>query len=97
MQVPPDSIELHNAVQRAYYAKRKSRMDPRRSRYLERHIDELWRFADLAPGQRVLEVGPGQGRYSLSLADRGLKLEVLELVPEMLELIESARDGREIV
>jgi SAM-dependent methyltransferase len=97
MHVPPDSIELHNAVQRAYYAKGKSRMDPRRSPYLERHIDELWRFADLAPGQRVLEVGPGQGRYSLSLADRGLKLEVLELVPEMLELIESARDGREIV
>jgi SAM-dependent methyltransferase len=90
------SIDAHNAVQRAYYARGKARMEPRRSRYLERHIDELWRFAGLAPGQRVLEVGPGQGRYSLQLADRGLELEVLELVPEMLELLDRARGGRRI-
>jgi SAM-dependent methyltransferase len=96
MTASQDSIKAHNAVQSAYYARGKARMNPRRTRYLERHIDELWRFADLAPGQRVLEVGPGQGRYSLSLADRGLNLEVLELVPEMLTLLDEARGGRQI-
>jgi SAM-dependent methyltransferase len=92
----PESIEAHNAVQSAYYARGKARMSPRRSRYVDRQIDELWRFADLAPGQRVLEVGPGQGRYTLALADRGLDLEVLELVPEMLALLDQGRGGREI-
>jgi SAM-dependent methyltransferase len=92
----PESIEAHNAVQTAYYARGKARMDPRHTRYLERHVDDLWRFAELAPGQRVLEVGPGQGRYTLRLADRGLDLEVLELVPEMLALLDQARRDREI-
>ena len=90
-------IERHNAVQSDYYAHGKARMAPRRSPYLQRHIEELSRFARLAPGERVLEVGPGQGRYSLELADRGFDLEVLELVPAMLELLDRAKGDREIV
>jgi SAM-dependent methyltransferase len=72
-------------------------MAPKRSPYLQRHIDELCRFAGLVRGERVLEVGPGQGRYSLGLADRGFDLEVLELVPTMLELLDRAKGDREIV
>jgi SAM-dependent methyltransferase len=89
-------IESHNATQNAYYARGKQRMAPRLSPYIERHIGELCRFAHLEPGQRVLEVGPGQGRYTLPLADRGLDLEVLELVPNMLELLAESKGDREI-
>src|SRR5262245_34020257 len=96
MGTASESIEAHNAVQAAYYARGKSRMDPRRTWYVERQVDELWRFADLASGQRVLEVGPGQGRYTLPLSDRGLNLEVLELVPELLALLDRSRSDRRI-
>jgi SAM-dependent methyltransferase len=89
-------IEGHNAMQSAYYARGKERMAPKRSPYIERHVDELCRFAELVDGQRVLEVGPGQGRYSLPLADRGFDLEVLELVPAMLELLDQAKGERRI-
>jgi SAM-dependent methyltransferase len=71
-------------------------MDVRPSPYLERHVEELCLFAELEPGQRVLEVGPGQGRYTIPLADRGFDLEVLELVPTMLEHLDRARDARRI-
>jgi SAM-dependent methyltransferase len=90
-------VTRHNATQTAYYAAGKPRMAPRRSPYLERHVDELCRFAGLVPGQRVLEVGPGQGRYTLPLADRGIDLEVLELVPTMLDLLDRAKGDRKIV
>jgi SAM-dependent methyltransferase len=89
-------IADHNALQSAYHSRGKELMRPMRSRYLERHTEELWRFAELEAGQRVLEVGPGQGRYTLALADRGLDLEVIELVPAMLELLDRARGERKI-
>jgi SAM-dependent methyltransferase len=90
-------IARHNSVQSAYYSRGKRRMAPRSSPYLERHLEELCRFAQLTPGQRVLEVGPGQGRYTLPLADRGFDLEVLELVPTMLELLARSKGDRRIV
>jgi SAM-dependent methyltransferase len=96
---PEDDPQIgrHNEIQGTYYARGKARMAPRRSPYLQRHIEEICRFAELLPGDRVLEVGPGQGRYSLPLADRGLDLEVLELVPTMLELLDEEKGDRKIV
>ena len=92
----PDAIERHNAVQGAYYARGKARMEPRRTPYIQRHVEQLCRFTPLAAGDRVLEVGPGQGRYTFALADRGLELEVLELLPTLLTLLDEARGDREI-
>ena len=45
---------------------------------------------------RVLEVGPGQGRYTLPLADRGFRIEVIELAPAMLALLDASRGDRPI-
>lgn len=89
-------IERHNDAQRSYYSRGKLGMAPRRSRYLERHVDELVRFAGLKPGMRVLEVGPGQGRYTLPLADRGFRVEAIELAPAMLALLDASREERPI-
>ena len=92
----PPEMERHNDAQRSYYSRGKLGMAPRRSRYLERHVDELVRFAGLKPGMRVLEVGPGQGRYTLPLADRGFRVEVIELAPAMLALLDASRGERQI-
>jgi SAM-dependent methyltransferase len=58
-------------------------MWPRRSRYLERHIDEA--LARLGPRARVLEVGCGMGRYTLALHRRGVRVEGLDLSEALLE------------
>jgi SAM-dependent methyltransferase len=44
---------------------------------------------DPAPGQRVLEVGPGTGWYSLEVAPRldGGRLDIFDIQPEMLDLV----------
>jgi SAM-dependent methyltransferase len=93
---PGAEFESHNTAQRAYYSRPKPGMAPRPSRYLARHVDELAAFAGLEAGARVLEVGPGQGRYTLPLADRGLRVEALELAPAMVEALEAARGERDI-
>jgi ubiquinone/menaquinone biosynthesis C-methylase UbiE len=50
--------------------------------------DDLLRLLAPAPGERVLEVGPGTGYYTLDVASRlepGGHLDILDLQPAMLE------------
>ncbi len=76
----------HNARQRRYYdGAPKSRMLPADTPYIRRHVDELLRCGRIGAGDRVLEVGCGMGRYTLRLAQLGLRLEALDLSPILLE------------
>jgi len=76
----------HNEAQLEYFERTaKPRMIPRRSRYLERHVDELVRFARLSPDDAVLEVGAGMGRYTIPLLRRGYHVEALDLSATLLE------------
>ena len=76
----------HNEGQRRYFEERPlPRMVPMRSPYVVRQVEELVRFARLAPGERVLEIGAGMGRYTLLLAGNGLSLEGMDLSPVLLE------------
>jgi len=88
----------HNAGQLRYYADgRKPNMVPRRSRYLDRQVDELLAFAALRPPDRILEVGCGMGRYTLNLADRGLRVDALDLSAPLLERLRGfARPDQDI-
>ena len=49
--------------------------------------DELYEMliatADLRPGARLLEVGPGTGKATLPLAERGFQITALELGPRL--------------
>lgn len=85
----------HNEGQRRYFEERPlPRMVPVRSPYLLRQVDELIRFARLAPGHRVLEIGSGMGRYTLLLAEKGLSLEGMDLSPVLLERLRAYDGGQ---
>ena len=87
--------EEHNETQRRYYATAEKRgMQPTGSPYLNRHVDELVRFAGIEPGQRVLEVGCGIGRYTLLLAERGIRVEGIDLSQPLLDRLADFNAGR---
>ena len=41
----------------------------------------------LKPGMRVLEVGAGTGKYSLTLADEGYQVDAIELVERNVDIL----------
>ena len=73
-ELTPEARAAHNRTQLRYYEQEKPGMVPTGSPYLRRHADALVGFAGLAPGDRVLEVGCGMGRYTLLLAERGIDI-----------------------
>jgi SAM-dependent methyltransferase len=87
-------IESHNVAQRRYYEQPKPKMVPGETRYLERHVDELMTAAEIRPGERVLEVGCGMGRYTLLLAARGVRVEGIDISRTLLDRLEQFDAGR---
>ena len=49
-------------------------------RYIEKY---------LTPNSKILEIGAGMGRYSISLADMGYSVDAVELVPHNIEILKS--------
>jgi SAM-dependent methyltransferase len=91
----PIDYERHNAYQREYFeARSKPTMRPRDTPYVNRQVDELTAFAGLRPGPRIVDVGCGEGRYTLPLAARGHDVEGLDLAPTLLERLADADGGR---
>ncbi len=87
MRISPENVAAHNEYQRRYYARpRRSalHMRPGSSPYVTRHLDEVAAAAALLPGQHVLEVGCGMGRFSRELVARGLRVTGIDLSPELL-------------
>lgn len=81
----PD-VGQHNQRQRDYFEGTDQRtLKPTGSRYLRRHVDRMAQFARIGPGDRVLEVGCGLGRYTLLLAEMGVAVEGLDLSPSLLD------------
>jgi SAM-dependent methyltransferase len=90
----PTRFTQHNSVQTAYYdGTRKKTMVPAATPYVLRHLDEVTRFAAISPGERVLEVGCGMGRFTLLLARRGVRVEGLELSPWLLDRLREYNGG----
>jgi 2-polyprenyl-3-methyl-5-hydroxy-6-metoxy-1,4-benzoquinol methylase len=50
-------------------------------------MGQILRVADLAPGQRVLEYGPGDGQIALAFARIGFDVTVVDIDPKNLETI----------
>ena len=49
-------------------------------------IDEILRFGRLQPGARALEIGPGTGKATRLLEDRGLRVTGIEPGAELIEV-----------
>ncbi len=93
--LPDPTAREYNQNQRQYFEQTLKRtMIPMDTPYLRRHIDQVLRFAGYAPGERVLEVGCGMGRYTLILAARGVNVQGLDLSSVLLERLREFNAGR---
>ncbi|MFC1705536.1 class I SAM-dependent methyltransferase [Planctomycetota bacterium] len=89
------SYQEHNQQQRQYFeARLPQTMVPRDTPYLRRHVAEISRFAEIGPGDRVLEVGCGMGRYTLLFAEQGIRVEGLDLCSALLDQLRDSTAGR---
>jgi len=70
--------------------------DRERNRSASYEIDHLIMLADLQPGDKVLDSCCGQGRHSLILADRGMKVTGVDVTLPYLETARKKRDEREL-
>lgn len=94
-QLSLSDLDEHNLRQRRYYeGPAKPHMIPADSPYLRRHVDAMLRFAGISPHEQVLEVGCGMGRYTLILAQQGVRVEGLDLTPVLLDRLRTFDDGR---
>jgi SAM-dependent methyltransferase len=76
----------HNQEVIEYYDKKiKKTMTYTGNEYTIHHIDEFLKHTGIKPGERILDVGCGMGRYTIPLAERGIKVEGLDLSPFLLE------------
>lgn len=81
--------------QRAYYQSRRPvTMLPVATPYASRHFAEAARAVDLRPGESVLELGSGMGRFAVQFAERGHPLVALELSPDLAGVCAEALAGR---
>ena len=93
-RTPPD-IAAHNRAQIEYFEHAgKEAMRPTSTPYVERQVDALVRFAGLAPGDHILDVGCGMGRYTLPLAARGYSVEGIDISPTLLDRLQAFDPGR---
>lgn len=90
-----DRTARHNLDQRKYFEGSEQRtLKPTGSLYLRRHTDVMREFARIKPGDRVLELGCGLGRYTMLLAEAGVRVEGLDLSPQLLEQLQAHNAGR---
>ena len=90
------TLDRHNREQKEYFkvGEKKRTMLPEDTPYNRKQAGELVRFGGLTPGQRILEVGCGMGRHAFALAQLGLRVEGLDLSPELLERFRFFNAGR---
>lgn len=98
MNSADDLITGHNKFQRDYFERADHpTLGAADSLYLRRHVDAMVRYAGIESGERVLEIGCGMGRYTFILAERGVRVEGLDLSPQLLaKMRERNEKGHEI-
>jgi SAM-dependent methyltransferase len=81
-----EKFKQHNQEVIEYYDKKvKKTMTPTGNLYTQHHLDGFIRFTGIHPGDRVLDVGCGMGRYTIPLAARGIDVEGMDISPFLLE------------
>jgi len=84
-----------NRFQRQYFESVEKRtMLPTDTTYVRKHIKEMIHFAQFSSEDRILEVGCGMGKYTLLLAELGLRIEGLDLSPVLLDRLRNYNHGK---
>src|SRR3990170_1382375 len=84
-----------NEIQIDYFSSHiKKTMIPRTTPYISRHVKKLIEFSGIKPGDKVLEVGCGMGRYTFTIAERGIDVEGLDLTEFLLDRFREYDGGR---
>lgn len=82
----PSPFERHNEYQREYFAEQvKDTMVPAETAYITRHVERMISGAELRPGQSVIDIGCGMGKFTVPLLERGIEVTGLDLSPFLLE------------
>lgn len=85
----------HNQYQRTYFdTVARARLALADTPYVMSHVERVVAAARLKPGQRILEVGAGPGKFTLPLAGLGLDVVANDLSPVLLERLHQASGGR---
>jgi SAM-dependent methyltransferase len=56
-------------------------------------VDDVFEFARLAPGDRILEIGPGTGKATVAFAARGFPMLCVEPGAQLAELLRANLDA----
>lgn len=89
------SQHAHNAYQLHYFETvERARIALCQTPYVLAHIERMIDAGGLAPGQSILEIGSGVGKFTLLLAARGYTLVANDLSPALLGRLTQAADGR---
>lgn len=90
-----EAMLQHNRHQINYFESTlKKRMLPRHSLYLEHHIDKVIECGHLTPGEEILEVGCGMGRYTLLFLERGFNVSGLDISEGLIKKLKEFNAGR---
>ncbi|MGH2687729.1 MAG: class I SAM-dependent methyltransferase [Actinomycetota bacterium] len=80
-------MRRHSRFQQEYFQRTHRTLVRADSPYLRRHVDKMVAFTGMRAEDRVLEIGCGTGRYTLIMARQGMRVEGLDLTPELLETL----------
>ena len=69
------------------------RLEKRRQGQLEYFVTMNYIHKFTKPGDRILEIGAGTGRYSIALAKEGFRVSAIELVEKNLTKLKEHADG----
>jgi SAM-dependent methyltransferase len=76
-------VDTERAYLREMFDAAAERYDRARPGYPRQLFEDLVELAELRPGARVLEIGPGTGQATLPLAERGFEIIAVELGPAL--------------
>jgi 2-polyprenyl-3-methyl-5-hydroxy-6-metoxy-1,4-benzoquinol methylase len=94
MTTDSERLRRHSRYQREYFQRSHRTLARPDSPYLRRHVERMLLRTGLQPGNHVLEVGCGTGRYTLIMAEMGIRIEGLDLTPELLDTLRAETAGR---